>query len=116
MNKKVELLKMNTDKWNWNIFLDYAVKGHELTHEIMSDATSESASWKTCAVGKLCDVLPTRSGSEQPLDEIASTLGFRFHGQIQMGYYDQAQKTMEEIEARTIYLLSQPNYIDSNED
>ena len=101
-------LKFDPENWDWYAFLDAS---EEIKEEFSEDAIVFAKSWITCACGQICNVLPkTVFGS--PSDRRARYLGLDFNSQIQDENWDEAKETLDEIEARTIFLLKQPNYID----
>jgi hypothetical protein len=107
----INYLNLVDQEWNWDYFLDYAIEGNVISKVMHSRATNKSSSWTTCAVGKSCDVLPKLSDGS-PFDEVSTILGYRFHNQIKSQLYLEAKETIKHIEARTVFLLKQPNYID----
>jgi hypothetical protein len=101
-------LKFDPKNWEWYAFLNAS---EEVKEEFTADASALANAWITCACGQICNVLPkTFFGS--PRDREARYLGLDFNAQIQDENWDEAKITLDEIEARTIFLLKQPNYID----
>ena len=101
-------LKLDPKNWEWYAYLDaseeikdkYKIASYELSNE-----------WITCACGQVCEVLP-KYISNAPKDGILFGLGVTFNNFIHENEFDEAKITLDEIEARTIFLLKQPNYID----
>ena len=101
-------LKFDPKNWDWYAFLD-ASEGIKEDYSI--EASNEANRWTTCACGQVCNVLP-KSLYGAPKDREARYLGLDFNAQIQDENWDEAKETLDEIEARTIFLLKQPNYTD----
>ena len=102
-------LKFDPKNWDWYVFLN---SSKEIKGKFKEDAIELASGWATCACGQVCDVLP-RELCGSPIDSIASMLGLNFFYQIQQRRWIVAKKTLDKIEARTTYLLKQPNFIDS---
>jgi hypothetical protein len=102
-------LKFDPKNWDWYAFLDAS---EEIKQEYSIEASNEAKGWRTCACGQVCNVLP-KGVSGSPKDRRARYLGLDFNSQIHDENWEEAKKTLDEIEARTIFLLQQPNFIDS---
>ena len=101
-------LEFDPENWDWYAFLDAS---EEIKEEFVEGAIVLAGGWATCACGQVCNVLPRKIGGS-PIDFIASTLGMNFFYEIKQGRWIVAKKTLDKIEARTIFLLKQPNFID----
>ena len=101
-------LKFDPKNWDWYAFLNAS---KEVKEENKHRADYLAGGWKTCACGQVCDVLP-KGVNDSPKDEEANELGVKFYYNIEEEKWDEAKETLDEIEARTIFLLKQPNYID----
>ena len=101
-------LKFDPKNWDWYAFLDAS---EEIKEEFSEDASELANAWITCACGQVCNVLP-KSLYGAPKDREARYLGIAFNQDIVDEDWDEAKETLNKIEARTIFLLKQPNYID----
>ena len=102
-------LKFDPKNWDWYAFLDAS---EEIKEEYAEVAIVFAKSWTTCACGQVCDVLPKTVFDDAPKDRRARYLGLDFNSQIHHENWEEAKITLDAIEARTIFLLKQPNYID----
>ena len=108
MKNDKQVLKFNPKQWDWYPFLNASEKIKEKYH---GAARALAEGWTTCACGQVCDVLPKRHDSA-PIDKEARSLGLLFNYAIHFKEWDTAKITLDKIEARTVFLLQQPNYID----
>ena len=105
--KKPKRTRFSAKNWDWFKYLKATPETKEKYHE---QAVEKAAEWTTCAVGQLCDAIPRKYGNgSRPVDETLYNLGERFMWQISDRFYDKAEKTLHEIEARTVELLNQMN-------
>ena len=101
-------LKFDPKNWEWYSFLDAS---KEIKEKYNLEADVRAGNWHTCACGQVCNMLPKKEYN-MPLDDKILDLGIDFCGFIGNEYWNKAKITLDEIEARTIFLLKQPNYID----
>jgi len=96
--------------FDWNAFLDKADKNN-LSADDWEDAGWEASDWTTCACGNQCAVLP-RDNIGKPLDKLLVGLGMKFCRAIIGEDIDGATAILAQIEQRSAYLLTCPNYTD----
>ena len=102
-------LKFDPKNWDWYAFID---DSEEVKLAYEEQAEDLASSWITCACGQVCSVLPKRFESMCPLDNELMYLGNSFHAEIDNKKWEEAKEILDKIEARTIFLLKQPNFID----
>ena len=77
--------------------------------ETMKDKAEEaSGHWITCACGNQCNLIP-RTDIGAPEDGLLCGLGLQFSRDINNLNWDKAQDTLEQIEARSAYLINEIN-------
>lgn len=76
----------------------------ELTTMDHAIATQAAASWITCAVGNQCRYIP-RDELGEPLDKTLAALGGVFLDAFQYRNWDQAERVLDSIEARSTQIL-----------
>ena len=101
-------LKFDPKNWEWYAYLDAS---EEIKDKYIDRANYLAGGWPTCACGQVCGVLPKGKFSA-PLDAKLYKLGNLFACSIEYKEWIDAKETLDKIEARTIFLLKQPNYID----
>jgi len=89
--------------FDWNKMLTHALRG-ELSEEELEDMELKAGRWPSCACGNLCKTIPRREGS--PLDTRLYILGNKFSDFVKQGFYEMAIACLEEIEIRSIEILS----------
>ncbi len=89
--------------FDWNAFLDRAIKGH-VTPQERRLAADMASSWVTCACGNQCSVIKRRSDGE-PMDTVLSNLGYEFYEEMTRGFYRDAKKILNKIERRSAKLI-----------
>lgn len=89
---------------DWNVMLNKET----ITPEEWDKMEMLAASWVTCAVGNLCDVIP-RFRSGEPIDRKLGMLGQDFSVFIERRNLLGAKQTLEKIEERSAYLIKQIN-------
>ena len=102
-------LKFDPENWDWYAFLDAS---KEVKEKYSNEAYDLSSGWVTCACGQVCSVLPKGKHSNAPLDNELGDLGEDFSSEIEVDQWGSAKVILYKIEARTIFLLKQPNLID----
>ena len=102
-------LKFDPKNWDWYAFLNAS---KEVKEEYNNEAYDLSSDWVTCACGQVCSALPKGKHANAPLDNELGDLGVDFCSEIDNKDWGNAKETLNKIEARTIFLLKQPNYID----
>tara|TARA_R110000822_G_scaffold27129_1_gene81254 strand:+ start:253 stop:570 length:318 start_codon:yes stop_codon:yes gene_type:complete len=100
-------LEFNPNNWNWYAYLD---ADKEVHIEHYQKATDLSRCWVTCACGQLCKVLPKDNFTNAPIDKILFDLGVSFQDSIIYNNFSKGKLILDEIEQRTFYLLTLPNY------
>ena len=103
-----EVLKFDPENWDWYAYLNAS---KEIKENFSDKAEDLSGNWTTCACGQVCDVLP-KNYDKAPTDYEANILGNDFCELIFSQDWENAKNTLDKIEARTIFLLQQPNFID----
>ena len=94
--------------FNWHEFLDNAPKDYD--DERWQKAQSLSAQWVSCACGNQCAVLPRAEDDGEPADSNLAALGFVFYRLIRDREVLSAKVCLAQIEQRSAYLLTCPNY------
>ncbi|WP_216726153.1 hypothetical protein [Hymenobacter siberiensis] len=108
-NEKVSYLQAKgITPYDWNAFLT----AEHRTEEQWNIAKTLSRDWVSCACGSQCNVLPRRHYNGEPKDEMLSELGLNFMDSIDDGDIIAARQTLADIEERTAFLLTCPNYTD----
>ena len=108
MTKQVLYVEQRSRKpFDWNAFL-----AQERISEEAWDAADDLASdWVTCACGGQCAVLP-RDRKGAPKDMELFRLGINFFVAIGHKKVLMARAILADIERRSAYLLTLPNYTD----
>ena len=102
---------MNIENWDWNEYLNAS---NEDKANYYNEAKDRASNYATCACGEVCKVLP-KDVADVPLDNKLRFLGLSFYDTIIDMNFDKAKIILEDIEARTKFLLTQENYIDESE-
>tara|TARA_R110000850_G_scaffold223916_1_gene349458 strand:- start:266 stop:595 length:330 start_codon:yes stop_codon:yes gene_type:complete len=103
-------LKFDPENWDWYAFLEAS---EEIKQKFRVEAHKLSAKWVTCACGQVCNILPKALGYSFPLDDDVTLLGLDFTDLVINNDWNDAKKILDKIEERTIFLLKQPNFIDT---
>lgn len=104
--------RFDPENWDWYSFFRMRDSSKEKYAE---KADNLAQSWVTCACGQLCSVLPKKCyGGEEPADSKLSKLGNDFAIHIEKKRWSIAKEILNQIEARTNYLLGCKNYKDPN--
>ena len=105
-------LKFDPKNWDWYAYLDAS---DEVKESYSVEALDLASSWVTCACGQLCDALP-KSFNQRPADDHLRYLGEVFMDSIESRAYISAKATLDNIEIRTAYLLTLPNFTDDKDE
>ena len=97
----------HVEPFDWKAFLSKK----EVTDQEWRAAKELSENWVSCACGNQCAVIP-RGPRHRPLDDMLASLGYQFHELIEERNVPDAQQVLGDIEARTAFLLTCPNYTD----
>lgn len=95
--------------FDWNAFL--AQDPATITEKDWSYADDLAADWVSCACGNQCSVIP-RDRFGEPIDQRLAQLGVMFSSDIEYRAMADARQTLHQIEKRTAFLLTQPDYTD----
>ena len=93
------------NEFNWYTELDKAIKD-EPDQDKYIELNKRASQWVTCACGQLCQNLP-RDMHGEPEDEDLQYLGADFNVEIDQRNWKEAKAILDDIEARTNYLLNQ---------
>ncbi|MGK0464816.1 hypothetical protein [Clostridium sp.] len=104
----MKTLKFNPKKWDWYKYLD---SSEAIKQKYFTDALSKSCDWVTCACGQLCNLLP-KDDCKVPKDHELANLGVDFCDLIELCEWEEAIKTLDQIEIRTKFLLEQTDFKD----
>lgn len=93
--------------FNWNVFLDQAIKtrGKSVDERAYQKVYSLSESWVTCACGNQCSILD-RDYDGEPLDEKLKDEGMKFMDLVQDRQWGKAKLCLARIEKRSAKLIS----------
>ncbi len=69
------------------------------------DAEALAGNWVTCACGNQCDIIPRQFPTGAPIDSQLAILGIKFQDAIKAGHSNHALQILDQIEARSIYLI-----------
>lgn len=89
--------------FDWNQFL---ANPPTLNSAVHGSARIRATDWVTCACGNQCAIIP-RTDTHAPLDIALSNLGLNFCGQIDIGNWSGASRTLRAIEARSTVLIAE---------
>ena len=104
--------KARRKPFDWNAFLEKAIKGDILSKERLL-AERLSCSWVTCACGRQCDIIPRYKTDSlyhaegEPMDRQLSDLGIVFNNLIMDRDYKDAKTILGFIEKRSAKLVKE---------
>lgn len=101
----------NKKPFDWNKFLDRAIKG-KTTEDENIEAENLAQSWVTCACGNQCAIIPRHpcdsiAPEGTPMDEQLAELGQEFFFAIEDEDFKSAKHILKRIEKRSAKIIEQ---------
>lgn len=93
------------NQFDWYVELYKAIENEPNIHKYV-ELNRRSCQWVTCACGQLCQKLP-RTEIGEPRDTCLANMGLDFSIKISERKWVKAKAVLDNIEARTTYLLKQ---------